>query len=107
MFSALPKPPVSLKATNITHNSVQLQWRNENAEPVESYIVRYRRKEVSGESAKEVFDIVTTDHVLTSLLPNTLYQIHLMAVNNIGRSSPGNSMEVRTREAGELFVVAV
>jgi len=70
-----------------------------NAEPVESYVLRYKRKGTD-EAYKEVIDITGTEYPLMHLGANSIYEVHVLAVNSIGRSLPGASVEVATREAG-------
>ncbi|XP_051554729.1 receptor-type tyrosine-protein phosphatase F-like isoform X6 [Myxocyprinus asiaticus] len=94
---ALPKPPTSLIVTETTATSVTLTWDSGNPEPVSYYIIQYRAK-TSDTNFQEVDGVATTRYSIGGLSPYSEYEFHVMAVNNIGRGPPSDSVETRTGE---------
>jgi len=109
MRSALPKPPVNFAAVSIGVTSAQLAWSPGGTEPVESYVLRVRRRStVSASSSQtsdndEIADISVTEHTLTELTAYTAYTAEVFAVNNIGRSLPA-TVEFTTAEDGRSLL---
>ena len=106
--AALPRSPTNLTAFNITSTSVHLRWKSGNgAEPIESYVIRYRRRKQgvttpdAGYQELELIGGSRLEQVIGSLAAHVTYELQVIAVNNIGRSSPSNTIEVTTRESGE------
>uniref|UniRef100_A0A8C1F1J9 Receptor-type tyrosine-protein phosphatase F n=1 Tax=Cyprinus carpio carpio TaxID=630221 RepID=A0A8C1F1J9_CYPCA len=94
---ALPKPPTSLIVTETTATSVTLTWDSGNPEPVSYYIIQYRAK-TSDTNFQEVDGVATTRYSIGGLSPYSEYEFRVMAVNNIGRGPPSDSVESRTGE---------
>ncbi|ESN95495.1 hypothetical protein HELRODRAFT_102544 [Helobdella robusta] len=95
---ALPKPPVGVKITEVSPNSVRLSWLSGNVEPVESYAVEYYPKFHYALSRTEDRDIYRTDHEVSNLLPYTEYIFRVIALNANGRSPPSQPVDVTTGE---------
>ncbi|CAG07162.1 unnamed protein product [Tetraodon nigroviridis] len=94
---ALPKPPTSLMVTETTATSVTLTWDSGNPEPVSYYMIQYRAKS-SDNGFQEVEGVATTRYSIGGLSPFSEYEFRVMAVNNIGRGPPSDSVETRTGE---------
>uniref|UniRef100_A0A8C1XE15 Receptor-type tyrosine-protein phosphatase F n=1 Tax=Cyprinus carpio TaxID=7962 RepID=A0A8C1XE15_CYPCA len=94
---ALPKPPTSLIVTETTATSVTLTWDSGNPEPVSYYIIQYRAK-TADTNFQEVDGVATTRYSIGGLSPYSEYEFRVMAVNNIGRGPPSDSVESRTGE---------
>ncbi|XP_047445260.1 receptor-type tyrosine-protein phosphatase F isoform X15 [Mugil cephalus] len=94
---ALPKPPTSLIVTETTATSVTLTWDSGNPEPVSYYMIQYRAKS-SDVGFQEVEGVATTRYSIGGLSPYSEYEFRVMAVNNIGRGPPSDSVETRTGE---------
>ncbi|XP_058274564.1 receptor-type tyrosine-protein phosphatase F isoform X1 [Hemibagrus wyckioides] len=94
---ALPKPPSSLTVTETTATSVTLTWDSGNPEPVSYYMIQYRSK-ASDSSYQEVDGVATTRYSIGGLSPYSEYEFRVMAVNNIGRGPPSDTVETRTSE---------
>ncbi|XP_029687427.1 receptor-type tyrosine-protein phosphatase F isoform X5 [Takifugu rubripes] len=94
---ALPKPPTSLMVTETTATSVTLTWDSGNPEPVSYYMIQYRAK-ASDNGFQEVEGVATTRYSIGGLSPFSEYEFRVMAVNNIGRGPPSDSVETRTGE---------
>ncbi len=98
---ALPKPPDSLVTSEVTASSVKLSWKSGNTEPIESYVVIYKRKYAPGPQFEELTDIVNTETSIAALDAYTNYEFKVAAVNNIGRGIPSNPVDVVTGEMGQ------
>ncbi|KAM6918999.1 receptor-type tyrosine-protein phosphatase F isoform 11-T13 [Xenentodon cancila] len=94
---ALPKPPTSLTVTETTATSVTLTWDSGNPEPVSYYMIQYRAKS-SDNGFQEVEGVATTRYSIGGLSPYSEYEFRVMAVNNIGRGPPSDTVETRTGE---------
>ncbi|KAJ8357495.1 hypothetical protein SKAU_G00202890 [Synaphobranchus kaupii] len=94
---ALPKPPASLTVTETTATSVTLTWDSGNPEPVSYYVIQYKAK-ASENGFQEVDGVATTRYSIGGLSPYSEYEFRVMAVNNIGRGPPGDTVEARTGE---------
>lgn len=106
LFPDLPKPPVDIIAVDMTSDSVTLSWDSGNDDVTESYIIRYRLKSSSGDDIYvQVTDVTDSEYTVTELLPHSLYEFHLMAVNSIGMSTPSETIEVSTKESGESSIL--
>lgn len=99
MCVALPRAPVNLEAVHVGSTSAQLRWEPGSNDPVESYTVRWQRRQLPREPHSEVHDIVSREHTVTDLVPYSTYEVDVMAVNNIGQSLPA-SVVITTNEDG-------
>lgn len=97
-LTALPKPPTGLVASEVTATSVKLAWNMVIEDPVESYILQYKQKHPLGTKYDEVTDITGTDYTIHGLGAYTVYEFRVLAVNNIGRGTPSNPLDVSTGE---------
>ena len=83
--------------------SAHLAWSPGGVEPVESYVLRVRRRSSSvparPDGNDEIVDITVTEHTLTELTAHVTYTAQVFAVNNIGRSLP-TTIEFTTAEDG-------
>jgi len=95
----LPRAPINLAAVDVDSTSAQLRWEPGSEDPVESYTVRWQRRQLPREPHSAVEDIVNTEHSLTGLVPYSTYEVDVVAVNNIGPSLPA-SIVVTTNEDG-------
>ncbi|ESO86619.1 hypothetical protein LOTGIDRAFT_128794, partial [Lottia gigantea] len=98
IVEATPSPPVQLTASEITATSVKLMWENPNPRSVLSYVVQYKINTEQGNRYKEKTNIGQTEYILNHLKAYTTYNIRIVAVNDIGRSSPSKSTQVTTGE---------
>ena len=97
---ALPKPPTSLVISDVTATSVKLTWNPGNIDPIESYIIQYKRKYTPGAAYEEIADVPNTDYTVMGLDAYTVYEFRVVAVNNIGRGIPSSPVDVTTGELG-------
>jgi len=98
--AALPKPPTSLVVTDVTANSARLTWNSGNTDPLQSYVVQYRRKYSPDGLHDEIFDVADTEYTVLGLGAHTVYEFRVVAVNAIGRSLPSTPVDVTTGELG-------
>ena len=98
--AALPKPPTSLVISDVTATSVKLTWNPGNVDPIESYVIQYKRKYTPGELFEEISAVTNTEYTITGLHAYTVYEFRILAVNNIGRGIPSNPVDVTTGELG-------
>ncbi|XP_041942554.1 receptor-type tyrosine-protein phosphatase S-like isoform X16 [Alosa sapidissima] len=94
---SLPKAPGTLMVTERTATSITLTWDSGNPEPVSYYLILYRPKS-SEDPFKEIDGVATTRYSVGGLSPYSDYQFKVVAVNNIGRGPPGQTVEARTAE---------
>ena len=97
---ALPKPPTSLVLSEVTATSVKLAWNSGNVEPVESYVIQYKPKYLPGSEYTEIDEIRQTQYSVVGLNAYTVYEFRVIAVNNIGRGTPSNPVDITTGEMG-------
>jgi netrin-G3 ligand len=65
---------------------------------VESYIIEYKRKYKEGATYTQVSNIQETEYVIRQLQAYTVYELRVVAVNNIGRGIESTPTEVTTGE---------
>ncbi|KAG8455154.1 hypothetical protein GDO86_001382 [Hymenochirus boettgeri] len=94
---ALPKPPGTPVVTESTATSITLTWDSGNPEPVSYYIIQHKPKS-SEEQFKEIDGVATTRYSVAGLSPYSEYEFKVVAVNNIGRGPPSESVMTRTSE---------
>ena len=86
-------------AARVGSTSASLRWERGSDDPVESYTIRWQRRQLPREPHSEIQDVVNTEHSLTDLVPYSTYEVDVLAVNNIGPSLPA-SIVVTTSEDG-------
>jgi len=96
---ALPRAPVNLEALDVSSTSVQLQWEAPADDTIESYTVRWLRRQLPRVPHSEMQDIISTRYIVTDLVPYSTYEVDVVAVNNIGPSLPA-SIVITTHEDG-------
>nr|XP_040038578.1 receptor-type tyrosine-protein phosphatase delta-like isoform X37 [Gasterosteus aculeatus aculeatus] len=94
---ALPKGPGTPVVTERTATSITLTWDSGNPEPVSYYIIQHKSK-YSEDSYKEIDGVATTRYSVGGLSPYSDYEFRVVAVNNIGRGPPSESIEAKTAE---------
>jgi len=66
-----------------------------------SYVVEYRPKYgVGDDNWREVSDVIATEYDVTNLMPFTVYEVRVSAVNNIGRGMASDPVDATTSELG-------
>ena len=99
VWAALPRTLVNLEAVHVRSTSADLHLERGSDDPVESYTIRYQRRQLPREPHSEIEDIVSTEYSLTDLVLYSTYEVDVVAVNNIGPSLPA-SIVVTTNEDG-------
>uniref|UniRef100_A0A3P8VB31 Receptor-type tyrosine-protein phosphatase S n=1 Tax=Cynoglossus semilaevis TaxID=244447 RepID=A0A3P8VB31_CYNSE len=90
---------ITVKAINLprTATSITLTWDSGNPEPVSYYIIQHKSK-YSDDLYKEIDGVATTRYSVGGLSPYSDYEFRVVAVNNIGRGPPSESIEAKTAE---------
>ncbi|XP_051577726.1 receptor-type tyrosine-protein phosphatase delta-like isoform X8 [Myxocyprinus asiaticus] len=94
---ALPKPPGVPQVTERTATSITLTWDSGNPEPVSYYIIQHKPKH-SEDAYKEIDGVATTRYSVGGLSPYSDYEFRVVAINNIGRGPPSETIEAKTAE---------
>ncbi|XP_033992395.1 receptor-type tyrosine-protein phosphatase delta-like isoform X19 [Trematomus bernacchii] len=94
---ALPKAPGVPVVTERTATSITLTWDSGNPEPVSFYIIQHKSKYLE-DTYKEIDGVATTRYSVGGLSPYSDYEFRVVAVNNIGRGPPSESIEAKTAE---------
>uniref|UniRef100_A0A3Q3WEV1 Receptor-type tyrosine-protein phosphatase S n=1 Tax=Mola mola TaxID=94237 RepID=A0A3Q3WEV1_MOLML len=94
---ALPKAPGIPVVTERTATSITLTWDSGNPEPVSYYIIQHKSR-YSEDLYKEIDGVATTRYSVGGLSPYSDYEFRVVAVNNIGRGPPSESIEAKTAE---------
>ncbi|KAK3612593.1 hypothetical protein CHS0354_042101 [Potamilus streckersoni] len=95
--AALPNPPVKLRASEITADSLKLTWEPGGMGPVQSYTILYKPKHFTGDYAK-IVNIRLTEYTIDQLQAYTQYEFRVLASNNLGDGIPSSPIEVVTGE---------
>lgn len=98
--TALPNPPAGLEASDVTATSLKLSWDVFASSGDLSYIVQYKPVNKRGADYKEKTGIVNPVYTVGHLMAFTRYEFRVIAVTNIGRGSPSDTIEVTTGELG-------
>lgn len=95
----MPKAPKELQITNIQSRAVELQWQDENTDPLLQYWLQLTRVS-SGVTVNQTVESGRTSFSLQQLLPFTSYQIQVQAINSAGTGPPSLLVEFQTLEEG-------
>lgn len=93
----MPKAPGIPVVEERTATSITLAWDSGNPEPISYYIIQHKSK-YSDELYKEIDGVATTRYSVGGLSPYSDYEFRVVAVNNIGRGPPSESIEAKTAE---------
>uniref|UniRef100_A0AAV2KSW1 Receptor-type tyrosine-protein phosphatase S n=1 Tax=Knipowitschia caucasica TaxID=637954 RepID=A0AAV2KSW1_KNICA len=94
---AFPKAPGVPDVTERTATSITLTWDSGNPEAVGYYIIQHKSKH-SDDNYKEIDGVATTRYSVGGLSPYSDYEFRVVAVNNIGRGPPSETIEAKTAE---------
>ena len=92
----LPRPPETLRATEITATSVKLSWSYPGTgSEVQYYVIEYRPKRATWDW-KEISGAITQFYDIRGLTPYTEYEFVVLGVNNVGRGEKSDPIVVTT-----------
>ena len=105
MVSSAPSsPPTAVRTTDRTSSSITVQWgpvdclqRNGD---ITGYSAQYGVQEIGSSQAMSVMGGVTTETIITGLMPSTTYSIEVAAVNTINTGVYSNPLSVITEGKG-------
>ncbi|XP_060807924.1 nephrin [Amyelois transitella] len=110
--TSAPDQVISMSVTNVTHNSVTLEWAPGFDGGLTSwYRIRYRKIYDEAYRYEDVIPRDATTFTITNLEKNTDYVFSVMAINKIGQSkyrpddTKATTLNAPTSEVGELNVV--
>ena len=98
----MPEQPQNVTASRVTSREINLTWvePHDNNAPILGYLVRYMEPDfVGGDLAREVNTSVEMA-TITDLSPGVDYEFTVTAYNQIGSSSPSDTLTVRTLDEG-------
>lgn len=99
IFPALPSAPTNLQVSDVTATSAQLSWSYTGPEEIQYYVIQCKPKHAN-QDFSEISGVITSYYAVRSLSPYTEYEMSVIAVNNIGRGPPSQSVVVTTGETG-------
>ena len=91
VVSDRPDPPDNLKATG-GYRCVRMSWKN--MEDTDTYNVYYKRSDES--SFQMISGIARNQYEINGLEDQTLYEVYVTGVNELGESGPSRLSEART-----------
>lgn len=97
--SELPKAPDQLEISSIGSRTVELQWLDENTDPLLEYWIQLTQISSSfsvNQSVEAGRNLVSLNH----LQPYTSYQVQVSTINSAGVGPPSPLVEFRTLEEG-------
>lgn len=86
-----PDPPDNLKATG-GYRSIRLSWKH--MEDTETYNIYY--KEAAASAFQKIPDIESNQYEITGLQDQTVYEVYVTGVNEIGESGPSLHSQAQT-----------
>lgn len=106
MGVALPKPPSTVRVSDVTATSVRLTWSYapSEREDVTYYVIQYKPK-YSNQDYAEISGVLNQDHMITSLNPYTEYEFSVIAFNKVGRGHPSQSVDATTGETSKNDII--
>nr|XP_014431078.1 angiopoietin-1 receptor isoform X3 [Pelodiscus sinensis] len=114
----IPPSPDNIKIFNITDTSAIISWSIAVGHSISSIIISYK---IHGEAEYNHIDVTiknttVTQYHLKGLEPNTAYLVQIIALNNIGMSSPSLSPDLKTLpetkaphelKGGKMLLIAI
>ncbi|KAI1290100.1 Tyrosine-protein phosphatase Lar [Halotydeus destructor] len=95
---SLPRPPTSVRVSDITPTSLRLAWNYDiGSENIIYFVIQYKPKNANQEYS-EISGVTTYFYTVSSLAPYTEYEFFVIAVNAIGRGSPSSPAVITTGE---------
>ena len=96
-----------LQVSDVTATSAQLSWSYTGPEDIQYYVIQYKPKHAN-QKYSEISGVITSYYTVRSLSPYTEYEMSVIAVNNIGRGPPSQSVVVTTGETGnDIFSLSL
>ncbi|KAK6630706.1 hypothetical protein RUM44_002875 [Polyplax serrata] len=100
---SLPSAPTNLQVSDVTATSAQLSWSYTGPEEIQYYVIQCKPKHAN-QDFSEISGVITSYYAVRSLSPYTEYEMSVIAVNNIGRGPPSQSVVVTTGETADLAI---
>ncbi|XP_039401231.1 angiopoietin-1 receptor isoform X4 [Mauremys reevesii] len=112
----IPPAPDNIKIFNITDTSAIISWSTAVGQSISSIIIRYNMYGTADHTEVTIKNTTTTQYPLKGLEPNTAYLVQISAQNNIGRSNPNASLDLKTlpetkapyeSKGGKMLLIAI
>lgn len=95
----LPKAPGKLQLTSVQSRSAEVQWLDDDVDPLLHYLVQLVRP-ATGWTFNYTVEAGRSLVVLPHLHPFTTYQVLVYAINSAGVGPPSTPLEFQTLEEG-------
>lgn len=89
-LSVLAEPPIGLRISDITKNSISLAWQKPNFDggsPITGYLIEKREGDSDKWSKANLTNITDTRFTVTGLTQDATYEFRVMAKNAVGSVS--------------------
>ncbi|XP_049947468.1 Down syndrome cell adhesion molecule-like protein Dscam2 [Schistocerca serialis cubense] len=97
-----PEPPINAHVNNFTSRSLKLSWKEpyDGNSAITSYIIQYKNMSVPWSLDVPQIEVDGLQQVasLSDLMPAHVYNIRVLAVNDVGASNYSNILTVTTKE---------
>lgn len=108
----LPKPPINLRVTTITENSIALAWERSLIQPIASVFKLFRRLGTAAFDQNGVPELSGTEITLTGLERGVLYDFKVFAGTLAGYELQGSNLASaapvsRPKEVDALIIVEI
>lgn len=97
----LPKAPGQLQLTSVQSRSAELQWLDDDVDPLLEYCVQLTRPN-TGWTYNHTIEAGRNIITLPNLHPSTTYHVQVNAVNSAGVGPPSALVEFQTHEEGSF-----
>ena len=100
----LPRAPGQLQLTSVQSRTAELQWMDEEVDPLLEYRVQLNRPG-TGWTFNHTIEAGRSVITLPHLQPFTTYQVQVNAINSAGIGPPSAPLEFQTHEEGTIRVL--
>ena len=100
MLKVLPDPPLNLKSTKVFENERSINrlfWdkpRNNGGSEVFEYVIQYKPDGITNWDQAQEESTTKKEFKKLQLTYGKKYNVHVRAVNGVGRSQPSNEVDV-------------
>jgi len=101
-----PQNESTISVVSTTHSTIVIQWKPAKTLPIAT-VTRYRIYVYNKNGFKRVYstsDGNTLNYTIKELRSSTLYKINIIAINDLGQSSPTTIITVLTKTFGKYVI---
>ncbi|XP_013407685.1 Ig-like and fibronectin type-III domain-containing protein 2 isoform X2 [Lingula anatina] len=92
----IPAPPQNIRLRSVSSNSAELQWDVDTPETVKYFQIFLRNKTSGGNKTEIQASSTARQALLPPLVPNTLYEVYMVARGQNGSSIPSSELVFMT-----------